>query len=213
MPKNKQRLMLFFFIVIYVGIAIVGFGIAYYVKTTFFPFTQGSQQPTNQTTKALSPTPTGWKTYTNADFNLKFSYPSTDTVSTKQYGFGVSSAAFNNKNGILDVQILFLPKSLASAVGQDFDSYYAIPNNTTKVIKSPLSQDNTTEKFTKIHDRMINGNQALDYQSIPSNTQPHTQPEIGTFIDVGNNLVLISTAQNNKEELEQLLGTFRYLQN
>jgi hypothetical protein len=202
--------MLFFFIVIYVGIAVVGFGIAYYVKTTFFAPTQYSPQIVKQ---ATTPIPTGWKTYTSADFNLKFSYPPTYTLSTKQYGFGVSSSTFKNKSGIVDIQILFLPKSLASAVGQDFDSYYAMPDNTTKVITSPLSQNNTTEKFTKIHNRMINGNQALDYQSTASNAQPHTQPEIGTFIDVGNNLVLISTAQTNNTELEQILGTFRYPQN
>ena len=215
MSKPKQRRMLFFFIVMYVGIAVTGFGIAYYVKTAFFSHAQSFSQSTTAkqvVSVETSPTPTGWRLYTNTAFNLAFSYPPTDVVQTKQYGFGVSSSAFQSKNGNVDFQILFLPKTLASAVGQDFDSYYTMPNNATQIIKSPLSQDNTTEKFAKINDRTVNGNEALDYQSRASNANPNSQPEIGTFIEVGDNLVLISTAQSNKQKLEDMLETFHYPQ-
>ncbi len=212
MSKAKQRLMLFFFILMYVGLAVAGFGVAYYIKVSFFAPTQSTSQSAKQATVTPIPAPKGWKTYTNTDFKLSFSYPPTDAAQTKSYGFGVSSVSMNTTNGNLDFQILFLPKTLASAVGQDFDSYYAMPDKTTKVIKSPLSQDSTTDNFTKIHDRTVNGNQALDYQSIASNAKPGTPAEIGTFIEVGNNLVLISTGRTNKENLEKMLSSFHYQQ-
>src|SRR6266568_6836672 len=110
----------------------------------------------------------------------------------------------------MTIQILLLPKSLAQTVGQDFDSYYAMADHATKVIKNPLSQDNTTEKFTKIRNRTVNGLQALDYQSLASNAPVGSQPEIGTFIVAGSNLILISTGEDNKTELEEMLSSFTY---
>ncbi|HSX09366.1 MAG TPA: hypothetical protein VLF93_04380 [Candidatus Saccharimonadales bacterium] len=208
MSKTKQRLWLAFMIVLYIIIACVGFGAAYYIKTVLF--SQPSQSQTQATTIKTVTAPIGWKTFSNSSLNLSFSYPPTDTIQTKEYGFGVSSATVLTSKGSTDFQILFLPKTLASTVGQDFDSYYTMPNNTTKVIKNPMSQNSTTEKFTKLEDRTINSLRALDYQSIASNAQPNTSPEIGTFIEAGSNLVLISTGKNNKASLEKMVGTFRY---
>jgi len=209
MSKNKQRLWLFFMLFLYAIIAVVGFGIAYFVKTTFF---QAKQAVPKVSSITPLPTQPGWKTYTNSSVKITFSYPPTDTVKTSSYGFGVTSLMLSQTNGDVDLQMLLLPKTLAQTVGQDFDGYYAMQDNTSKVIKSPLSQDNATETFTKIDNRSINGLKALDYQSVSSNAKPDAQPEIGTFIQAGSNLILISTGKSNKTALEQMLESFRYTQ-
>jgi hypothetical protein len=210
MSKVKQRLFLVSMLLIYVGIAVGGFVVAYIVKHDFF---------SSNTTVILTPTPSkvkqvqspaSWKTYTNTDDKLTFSYPPTDNIKTSSLGFGVTSIALVTVNGDADFQILLLPKALAQTVGQNFDGYYAMPDNTTKVIKSPLSQDNTTEQFTKIRNRTVNGLQALDYQSLASNAPAGSQPEIGTFIVAGGNLILFSTEKSNKTELEEMLSSFTY---
>lgn len=209
MSKNKQRLWLLSMLLIYAAIAVAGFTIAYVIKNDFLSSSNNQQtQIANKVTSA--PLPAGWKIYENNDCQIKFSYPSADTLQTKSYGFGVSSVTVEDSKGNTDFQILLLPESLGQAVGQNFDSYYAMPANTTKTIKNPLSQGNATEKFTKISNRNVNGNQALDYQSIASNAKPGTIPEIGTFIKVGSNLVLISTGQENKQNLGKILNSFRY---
>lgn len=209
MSKTKQQLWLFSMLLMYVAIAVAGFTIAYIIKTDFVSKNPPNNQPSVTPSKTKS-APTGWKTYTDTTDNLQFYYPATDKVQTKSYGFGVSSIIFTHANSQTDFQILLLPKSLAQTIGQDFDSYYAMPNNTTKTIKNPLSQDNTTEKFTKIRNKTVDGNRAIDYQSIASNAKPGTIPEIGTFIEAGNNLLLISTEQNNKNNLVKIVGSFRY---
>lgn len=211
MSKNKQRLWLFFMLLIYLSIAIVGFIIAYFIKTTLLTSKKTAIKPLSTINKVISiPTPVGWKTYTSTIYKLHFSYPTEDNINSSTIGFGVTSIEMRNASNNLDFQILLLPKSLAHVVGQDFDNYYAMPNRVTRVIQSPLAKDNTTEKFTKIHNRSIDSNKAIDYQSIASNAKPNSQPEIGTYIQVGNNVVLFSTETSNKKKLEQLLSTFIY---
>jgi hypothetical protein len=211
MRKVRKRLWLIALLLIYVAIAIAGFVIAYIVKKDFLPNTASSAAPQASVVKQI-PAPSGWKTYTNSDIKIRFYYPSEDTIKTSSYGLGVTSVALQDSKGNTDFQILLLPKSLAQTVGQDFDDYYAMQDNATKVIKNPLSQDNTTEKFTKIRNRSIDGLQALDYQSISSNALANIQPEIGTFISTGSNLILISTGSENKTKLEEMLSSFTYQQ-
>jgi hypothetical protein len=209
MPSNKKKLWLLAIVLIYVALAVAGFVVAYMVKTYFLPKTAPVTAPNISRVTPVQ-TPNGWKTYTNGDLKITFSYPSSESIKTSSYGFGVTSVSLQDARGNTDFQILLLPKSLAQAVGQDFDSYYAMQDNTTKVIKSPLSQDNTTEKFTKIRNRSVNGLQALDYQSLASSAPAGAQPEIGTFIAAGNNLILISTDSSNKTQLEEMLTSFTY---
>jgi hypothetical protein len=210
MTKNKQRLWLLSILLMYVAIAVAGFVIVYIIKTDFFP-NHSSEITATPTPSQITrvPAPAGWQTYTDTDYQLTFAYPSTDTVKNKAYGFGVSGLTLQNAAGT-DFQILLLPKQLSQAIGQDFASYYTMANNSTKVVKSPLSQDTTTTKFTKISNRSVNGLRAIDYQSIASDAASGTQPEIGTFVEMGDNLALISTDAGNKTRLEKLLKTFQY---
>lgn len=193
-------------------IAVAGFTIAYVVKKDFLPQTASTQKTQKTNNTQTTHIPPDWKTYTDSDFHLQFAYPATDAIQTKSYGFNVSSITLQTSKNNTDFQLLLLPKSLADAVGQNFDDYYTMSDNTTKTIKNPISQDNTMEKFTKISNRTIDGNRALDYQSIASNAKPGTKPEIGTFVEVGSNLVLISTSANNKTNLDRMLETFQYTQ-
>ena len=188
-----------------------GFVVVYIIKNDFLPQNTSNNKKTQTVAKVTSaPLPVGWKKYTNTDNKLQFAYPSTDTIQTKSYGFGISNLTLKTKKGTADFQILFSPKSLASAVGQNFDSYYAMKNNETKIIKNPLLQTSTTEKFTKIRNIKVNGNKALNYQSLASNAKPGSPPEIGTIIEAGDNLVLISTSENNKKKLDRMLNSFEY---
>jgi len=197
-------------LVIYVVVALAGFGIAYFIKMTYFP---PKQTTSPQAVSKITPVPTlpGWKIYTNSSDNITFSYPPTDTIKTSSLGFSVTSLTLTQANGNLDFQIIMLPKVLAQAAGQDFDGYSAMPDNTSKVIKSPFSRDNTTETFTKIDNRSVNGLQAIDFQSISSNAPAGAQLEIGTIVESGNNVTMISTGKSNQTNLEQILSSFRSL--
>jgi len=85
-------------------------------------------------------------------------------------------------------------------------------DNASKVIKSPLSQDNVTDTVTKIDNRAVNGLQAVDYQSIPSNAKPDSQPGIGTIIQAGSNVILISTGKAIKKIWSKFFSSFTYQQ-
>lgn len=212
MSEKKKSLWIVGMLSLYTVIAIVGFIIAYFVKTTFFTKASVATPKHSLVKKMLVPTPTGWKTYENQDYNVKLSYSPEDSIKQATYGFGIISIALQNKkDSQQNFHILLLPKSLAQAAGQDFDTYYAMPNNMTKTIMSPLAKDHTSEKFTKIRNRSVDGFQALDYQSLPSTATPGTKPEIGTFIENGDNLILISTEASNKNTLEQMLRTVQSL--
>ena len=209
MSKTKQRFWLISILLIYIAIAVAGFVIAYIIKTDFLPKTSSSLSTAQTIEKKSTNTPVGWKVYTDTNYNIQFAYPATDTIKTKSYGFVVTNLAVTNKNGDTDFQMLLLPKSVAQAVGQNFDSYYSMSDNTTKTIKSPLPQDNTTEKFTKISNTTINGNRAVTYQSLASNAKPGSLPEVGTFIEIDDNIILISTGADNKGPLQKLLRSFQ----
>lgn len=211
MTDTKKGLWLVSMILIYIAIAIGGFLVAYIIKTYFLPPSQPATAPKVSEVKPVK-IPAGWKIYTNADTQLKFAYPTQDKVKTSSLGFGVSSFSLQDTKGNVDVQILLFPKSLAQAIGQDFDEYYAMPDNTSRVIKNPLSKDSTTEMFTKIRNRTVNGMQAVDYKSLASNAPKKSLPEIGTIIASDNNLVLFSTDSENKTKLEEILSSFSYQQ-
>jgi cytoskeletal protein RodZ len=217
MSNSKKRLWVFFIILLYVVIAVIGFFIAYLVKGAIFEPRQTTHTATSTVTKTVTKTKpvsklNGWKTYTNSSDHISFAYPATDTIKNSSYGFGVTSLELLSANDTTDFQILLMPESIAQAVGQNFDSYYAMSANMTTTIKSPLSSNSVSEKFTKIQNNTVNGLRSVDFQSIASNAKPGTQPEIGTFIEAGNNLILFSTGDGNKTKLEQMVNSFSYQQ-
>src|SRR5205085_495190 len=90
---------------------------------------------------------TGLQTYQNSSYNFSFTYPGTLQVKENSYGLGVSSISFTNSSGDTDFQALIFPKNIGNLIGQNFDTYYAMANNTTTVIKSPQGD---SQQITKV---------------------------------------------------------------
>jgi hypothetical protein len=213
-PAQKTR-GIFLIVGLYVVIAVVGFFVVYFIKKTYFPISKTAPTPIVTVSKVTKTAlPANWKTYKDPTNGISFSYPGDLKLKASSYQFGVSnvemrSADNTDPNNSADYQLLVLPKTLAMAAGQDFDSYYNAPNNTTKPVTSPLSNKKTQQNFTKIDNRIISGHQAFDYRSSPQNASANSEAEVGVFIEDGNNLILISAGESSKDELDQILQTFQ----
>jgi len=107
---------------------------------------------------------------------------------------------------------MLLPNAFAQAIGYDFNSYYACLITPQKLSKVRFRKIMLLDTVTKIDNRAVNGLQAVDYQSIPSNAKPDSQPGIGTIIQAGSNVILISTGKKQSKNLEQILSSFTYQQ-
>ena len=79
--------------------------------------------------------------------------------------------------------------------------------NTTTTIKDTQGK---SQKFTKIKNRDIGTIRAFDYLSISSEATPDTEADSGTYIELGGNILIISTGESNREELNTMLSTFTY---
>jgi hypothetical protein len=212
MSPKKKVLGVTLLLVIYVVIAIVGFLIAYYVKTNFL------DQKTQSTPKVTpAPAPSGYQTYQSNDQQFSFHYPEELKSTEESIGFGVKtvelrSAENQDPEYVADIRILTVPKTLAKTIGQDFDEYYDMAENSSKTIKSPIGDTEKAEELTKIRNREINGLRAVDYTSVPSPNPDNYEPEIGTFVETGNNLIIFATSQDNRTQLDEVLKTFNYTQ-
>lgn len=213
MSPKKKVLGVTLILVIYVVIAALGFLIAYYVKTNLLE----PKQQANTPKPTAVPAPSGYKVYESTDQKFSLAYPENLEVKENPLGFGVKTVEITGgKNpetaGIADIRILTVPKLLAKTAGQDFESFYSMQDNETKTIESPDTENASSEQFTKIRNREINGLRALDYSSVPFPNPDNQAPEIGTFVEAGNNLVIFATSPDGREQLEQVLKTFNYTQ-
>ena len=214
MSQKKKVLGVILLLIIYFVIAIAGFLIAYYVKTNFM---EPQTAATPKVTPASAPAPSGYQTYENKEQKFSMQYPETLTVKENSVGFGVNTIEMRSPENTdpayaPDIQVLTVPKALAKTIGQDFESYFEMADNSSKVIESPLDQGKKAEKFTKIRNREINGLRALDYTSVPSPNTDNQDPENGTFVEVGNNLIIFASGSDSREQLEEVLNTFNYNQ-
>ena len=214
MSNQKKTLGVTLLVVIYAVVALIGFFIIYFIKTQL---DHKKATPTSATKQQSLPTPIPGesKTYKNTSANFALNYPSDLSMEETPYGLGVNAVELRSndntdKDYAPNVQMLTVPKALAKAVGQDFDGYYAMADNTTKVIASPLGTDKTAESFTKIRNREVNKLRALDYSSVPSPNPDNEEPEIGTFIEAGDTIIIISTGESDRASLEDILKTFTY---
>jgi hypothetical protein len=214
MSNQKKTLGVVLLVVIYAVVALIGFFIIYFIKTQLDHKKEVPAQVTKQQT-IPTPIPGESKTYKDPSANFALNYPADLSVKETPYGLGVNAVELRSSDNIdkeyaPNVQMLTVPKALAKAVGQDFDGYYAMADNTTKVIASPLGTDKTSEAFTKIRNREVNKLRALDYSSVPSPNTDNEDPEIGTFIEAGDTLIIISTGESDRDSLEDILKTFTY---
>jgi len=154
---------------------------------------------------------TGWKTYANSSFKFSINFP--DTLQSKEstYPLGVTSVEFRNASNTNssdapDFQLLIFPKSIGKMIKQDFDSYYAEAPNISQIIKSKSMSQN----FTKLHNRTVGNLSAFDYKTTAYPANPNLEPEIGTYIEIGSNVIIVSTGESSKATLETILGSFKY---
>lgn len=210
-PQQKTKGIILI-LVAYVVIAVVGFFIVYFIKVTFFP--TAKMAPVAAKPVVTSSVPKDWKKYTSPDKAFSFSYPPTMKLKETAHQFGIINVEVRGidpqKPSVTsDVQMLFMPKTLAMAVGQDFEKYYKAPNNTTTTITSPLSQESTQQNLTKLNNITVDGNRAFRYQSAAKNTA-NSQTEAGIFIEAGNNLLLISPSQASKSTMDNIVNTLSF---
>jgi len=213
MTKRKKILGVTLILVAYIAIAVLGFFIVYWVKAAGTK-PQSHTASVSQITPA--PAPSGYKVYQNSSQKFSVSYPQNLKVKEAGYGFGVNTIEMRSSENASsssapDIQILTVPKTLAATIGQDFDSYYQMTDNTTKIIKSP-TRNNGDESFTKVRNRNINGLRGVEYASVPSPNPDKEEPEIGVFIETGSNMTIIATGEDDRTELEKMLTTFAYPQ-
>ncbi|MGH7202840.1 MAG: hypothetical protein ACREHC_00155 [Candidatus Levyibacteriota bacterium] len=216
-PAQKTRGIILI-IALYIFIAIVGFILVYSIKSTFFhPKQTATTNKTPVSTSSPAPHPSGWKLFQNSSMNFTFFYPPHLTVKTNAYGMGVADIEMRTKDNTNpsyspNYQILFVPKAMAQAVGQDFDNYYSLPSNTTKVVSSPFSSNKSQQNLTKLSNATIDDHRAFTYRSQEATAASNNQAEIGKFIEDGDNLLLISGGESDKAELDHIMQSIKFSQ-
>jgi len=151
-----------------------------------------------------------WKTYQNNTYKFSLSYP--DSLEAKEVSFGVGITTIEFKStkaypSTQSVQLLIFSKSQGRIIGQDFDTFYTLADNTSKIMKEDTL---SLQKFTKVRNRAISKLRAFDYSTTSYPVNPDEEAEIGAYIELGQNILVISTGENNKTGLESILGTFKY---
>lgn len=212
MTKTKKIIGVTLMIIVYFVIAALGFFVVYLFKTNAQP------QKNNETTithspKKTTPPPSGFKSYENPNQKFSMSYPETLDMSEKSYGLGVNAIELRsndnaNTSNLANVQILTVPKAIAKMIGQDFETYYQMKPNETKIITGELQGKKEEQKFTKVRNREINGMRAVEYTSVPNPNLEDYEAELGVFIENGNDLTIFVTGESEKEQLEKILATY-----
>jgi hypothetical protein len=209
MTKQRKLIWVSGIILCYVAVAIIGFFIVYFIKNLYGGTPKSNEEPTPKIATAAA----GFRAYSFEDKqHATIEYPSDLSVKESSYGLGVKTVELRSDDNkdpdyAPDFQRLRVPKNLAKAVGQDFDSYYQMNDGETKIIKSPTSNDK--ESFTKVRNRMVDGKNAVDYRSVPSPDPGDEEAEVGTIIDAGDSLILITTGESQRGELDTMLESFK----
>lgn len=159
----------------------------------------------------IAPRNTTTNTYKNQNYN--FSMPIEKDLQVKEtpYGFGVTSVELRSENTPADygadLQMLVFPKALGVAIGQDFDKQYSLPENTKQEIKDPSG---AAQNFTKVRNRMVKDLRAFEFTSSPIPADPELEAEIGIYIEMGNDVLVVTTGESHRDQLEAMLADFTY---
>lgn len=189
-------------------------------KITMIPITlapTSSSQPTVGPTtsptqsSSITPIPQNWSIYNNTSFNFSLSYPSELTTQENSHGLGVTDIAFAtaaniDSQNLPEYQILIYPKTIGKLIGQDFDEFYSLPAQSTQLM---TSQASAPQQFTKNRNITINSFRAFEYTTTSSPPNPNEESEIGIYIEIGENTLIISTGESNKTTLDYMLSTFK----
>src|SRR4051812_15431937 len=180
-PKKRSILKIVFIIlgIIFVLILLCVGAAFYYLQKNGITMDRISPKavPTSTVTANTNSTT---NTYHNNAYKFSMPYPKELKINEKPYGFGVSSVEMRASdtpadNGP-DFQMLVFPKAIGAQIGQDFDKYYDLPDNTPQEIKD---QSGATVKFTKIKNRTVNNLRAFDFTSGSIPADPQEETEIG----------------------------------
>lgn len=210
MTQRKKVLGVALILVIYVVVALAGFFLVYLIKTAV----NKPAGPSKTANVTPIPAPSGFVTYQNEKQNFSVSYPQDLQKKESSYGFGVNTVELRSDENsdpayAPDIQILTVPKPLAKAAGQDFETYYKMTDRTTISISGELKGDaKAEERFTKVRNREINGLRAVEYSSVPNPNPDDVEAEIGVFIEKGNDLIIIAGGETERDQLEKVLQTF-----
>jgi hypothetical protein len=212
-PSKKHKVLKIVLIVlgiIFVLILLCVSAAAYYLQKNGITMDRISPKavPTSTVTNTTnSPN----NTYHNNAYKFSMPYPKELKINEKPYGFGVSSvemrAPATPSDYGPDFQMLVFPKAIGAQIGQDFDKYYSLADNTTQEIKDA---GGTTVKFTKIKNRTVNNLRAFDFTSGSVPADPDEEAEIGVYIEMGTDTLVISTPESNKAKLDTMLADFKY---
>jgi len=180
------------------------------------PTTSVNQGTTNQTNSQPGPTTaqknttssngSQWKTYENTAEKFSIPYPANLDEKENSYGMGVINIQISDSDGP-QYQMLTFPKIIGSTIGQDFDGYYDMTDGSTKVL---TGQDGSSQLFTKLHNRSIGSLRAFDYKTTSNPPKADEEAEVGTYIEIGNNILVTSTAESNRTILDTMLSSFKY---
>lgn len=172
---------------------------------------QTNQTAQNNTSVTGNTGTQSWNTYQNKGYKFSVDFPGNLQMQEKVQGFGVSSIDFKYPQAAADdaaeFQMLTLPKSFGKMVGQDFDEFYAMSPNESKIIGT---KDTGQQKITKIRNRSVNGLRAYDFQSTANPPEPEEELTIGTSIETGTSTVMITSWESNRNDFEKMLSTFKY---
>lgn len=213
-PKKKRSIIKIIFIVLgvlFLLLVLLGAAAFYYLQSQGLTPDKLNPEPQSPQT-TIAPRNNNTNTYQNQ--NYKFSVPIDKEVKVKptSHGFGVtsielSSPESSDEENTADFQMLVFPKALGAAINQDFDKYYNMPDNTSQEIKDPSG---AAVQFTKVRNRTVNNNRAFEFSSTASPVDPEVEPEIGVYIEMGTDTLVISTAESNRGKLEEMLKDFKY---
>lgn len=182
-------------------------------KITMIPITLPPISPSQinpQTSNPNNPLPSSWKTYKNASRNFSLSYPSELITQENSHGLGITDITFINTNShpqnSLKYQILIYPRTIGNLIGQSFDQFYALPPQTTYLITTDSS---SPQQVTKIENIKINYLRGLTFRTTSDPPSPTEETEIGVYIELKDNIFIISTGESNKTILDYMLSTFK----
>ena len=183
------------------------------VPITLIPTISISQPAGSQ---SFVPVPTlteNWSTYKNSALNFSIEYPTGLKVNENLQSFGVGNIVINspdnnNSQNNPDYEILIYPSAIGKLIGQDFEVLYALPAPSTE----RLTMGNTRNKprqFTKLANRIISGYKAFNYSTTDDPPDPSLQTEIGTYIEIGDSTLIISTSEYNQAILDHMLSSLK----
>lgn len=211
-PQKRSRRKI---ILIVLGVLLLIF-ILFAIATYFYLQRQGltpdklSPQPKPPAT-TIAPRDTKSNTYQNQNYKFSLPIPTDVKVKESPYGFGITSIEMRDSKTAEDehpdIQMLLFPKGLAAAVGQDFNKFHAAPNNTTEEISVPTGE---SVLFTKVRNRTVNNLRAFEFISSSNPPDPNIQKEIGVYIEIGTDVLILSTGELNRAKLEEMLIDFKY---